>query len=172
MQAWVYVANLVRPTAFSGRLLAQSVAGLPFLLTPGLEVALVPPHHDSPRFARVQSIHDNLTDFWEVGFEGVSKRDGAHLLRGLRCLARKDDLPFDIISAEQESVRGYAVFEAERGLIGTVCDILKNPGQDLLVVKRPDSSLAYIPFVDALVTRVDAAQCRLDVSLPPGLLDL
>ena len=52
MRAWTDVAVLARTKNLQGGFVAQSAAGLPFLLSEGLEVAFVPPVSDAPRAAR------------------------------------------------------------------------------------------------------------------------
>ena len=53
MRAWTDVAVLARTKNLQGGFVAQSAAGLPFLLSEGLEAAFVPPVLDAPRRAQV-----------------------------------------------------------------------------------------------------------------------
>ena len=56
--------------------------------------------------------------------------------------------------------------------VGTVLD-LKTQAQDLLQVKLTEGDrTVLIPFVDAIVPVVDLDQGRVEITPPPGLLDL
>ena len=56
--------------------------------------------------------------------------------------------------------------------VGTIVD-LKTQAQDLLEVKLTESDrTVLIPFVDAIVPVVDLDQNRVEITPPPGLLDL
>jgi 16S rRNA processing protein RimM len=61
----------------------------------------------------------------------------------------------------------------DTGVIGTVRAVEHGPAQDLLVVHLagPDRDVR-VPFVSALVPRVDLVGGWLEVSMPPGLADL
>ena len=59
------------------------------------------------------------------------------------------------------------------GPIGEVVDVIDNPGQMLLRVKRPYGlGDVLVPVVDEIVRDVDAVSQTISVALPNGLLDL
>jgi 16S rRNA processing protein RimM len=45
-------------------------------------------------------------------------------------------------------------------------------GNDLLEITTPTGRVHWVPFVAALVPQVEVAQGRLELRLPPGLLEL
>ncbi len=180
----------------------QSAAGLPFLLSEGLEVAFVPPALDAPRRACVESVQmrDDRTAF--VTFAGICSIDVAERLAGCSCLARRADLPEGELEAQEVDWTGWEVHDASAGLIGSVSCILEMPGQMLLEVaaapgffearhadlQQADSfecsvqadsgkhadepRMILIPLVDEFVVSVDEDDRRIDVDVPSGLLDL
>lgn len=109
---------------------------------------------------------------WRVRFREAADRDAAEALRGLELHVDTGDHdrsadPDDFHDAE---LIGLAVVTVDGSPVGEVSDVL-HPAQDVLVVERPGSPPAYVPFVKALVPSVDVAAGRLVVDPPPGLLD-
>ena len=173
MRAWTDVAVLARTKNLQGGFVAQSAAGLPFLLSEGLEVAFVPPVSDAPRRARVTTVSaiDDRTAV--VAFDAVEGIDAAEALVGCHCLVRRADLPEGALDAHAGTWDGWEVHDARAGLVGTVAGIQELPGQDLLeVVPAAGGRTVLVPLVDALVAGVDEEARRIDVDLPDGLLEL
>lgn len=56
--------------------------------------------------------------------------------------------------------------------VGVVRDLYDAPGGQLLGVDRPGKKELLIPFVQALVKRIDVQAGVLELDAPPGLLDL
>ena len=157
MRAWTDVAVLARTKNLQGGFVAQSAAGLPFLLSEGLEAAFVPPVLDAPRRAQVTAVApvDDRTAI--VTFDAV---EGA-------------DLPEGALEAHAGAWDGWEVHDARTGLVGTVAGIQELPGQDLLeVVPAAGGRTVLVPLVDAFVSGIDEDARRIDVDLPDGLLDL
>ena len=154
MRAWTDVAVLARTKNLQGGFVAQSAAGLPFLLSEGLEAAFV------DRTAIVT-------------FDAVEGIDMAEALVGCHCLVRRADLPEGALEAHAGAWDGWEVHDARTGLVGTVAGIQELPGQDLLeVVPAAGGRTVLVPLVDAFVSGIDEDARRIDVDLPDGLLDL
>ncbi|WP_055479643.1 ribosome maturation factor RimM [Sphaerimonospora mesophila] len=108
-----------------------------------------------------------------LALAGVTDRDAAEELRGTLLVIDSADVPR---SADPDEFRdheliGLAVLTVAGERVGEVTDVLHH-GQDLLVVRRPARSDAYVPFVKALVPEVDLDRGVLVVDAPPGLFDL
>lgn len=172
MRAWMDVAVLAKTRNAKGRLVVKSTAGLPFLLEEGDEVAFVPPRTDVVRRAVVQAVYpvdDRLAD---VEFEGVDG-DTARALVGCHCLIRRSSIDESQLREEPAFWNGWHVVDDAAGPIGEVVDVIDNPGQMLLRVKRPDGlGDVLVPVVDEIVRDVDAVSQTISVALPNGLLDL
>lgn len=104
-------------------------------------------------------------------FEGVADRSGAEALRGLelRIPAEErgeagEDAWWD------EDLVGLRVLAADGAPLGVVADVVHS-AQDLLAVTTVDGREVLVPFVAAIVPRVDVAGGRIVVDAPPGLLD-
>lgn len=193
MHTWANVAKLTETKARSGGLVARCAAGLPFLLSEGIEVAFVPPVLDAPRRGRVTAVRPLGEGEAAVTFDSVGSIDVAEQLVGCCCLVRRDELSAEDRRALEEAeldLAGFQVWDAKAGFIGTVLCVVDNPAQSLLSVSRaaaPDapseaaaaadgahhvSPEVLIPFVDELVTCIDVEAGRIDVNVPHGLLDL
>ena len=172
MRAWMDVAALAKTRNAKGRLVVKSTAGLPFLLEEGDEVAFVPPRTDVVRRAVVQAVYpvdDRLAD---VEFEGVDG-DTARALVGCHCLIRRSSIDESQLREEPAFWNGWHVVDDAAGPIGEVVDVIDNPGQMLLRVKRPYGlGDVLVPVVDEIVRDVDAVSQTISVALPNGLLDL
>ena len=171
MRAWIDVAILAKPKNLDGRLVVRGTAGFPFLLEEGDEVAFVPPQTDLPRRAVVESINEIDDRSAEVIFEGV---DGpaAQGLAGCHCLIRRDSLDESLFEEEPALWEGWTLVDEQAGEVGTVRDLVSNPGQDLLEVDRPDGSTLLVPVVDEIIKDVDVESRKIQTVLPQGLLDL
>lgn len=179
MRAWMHAADLARTKTLQGGLVARSAPGLPFLLREGMEVAFVPPQHDAPRRGIVKNVRDEGKGAYLVTFEGVDDIGTAELLAGCGCLVRREDVPEAVSPEEGAGLAGWEVRDVRAGLVGTVRDVLENPGQTLLEVSalpRAGSDggarTVLIPLVDAFVAGIDEEARRIDVDVPDGLLDL
>lgn len=171
MRKYIDVAYLAKSKNRNGRFVVKSTAGLPFLLEPGDEVALVPPRTDLPRDVRVASVEDAGEGEAVVAFDGVSSDDAREMV-GMHCLIRRDLVDEEALAAAPGLWQGWAVVDGASGQVGHVAGLVENPAQDLLEVARPDGTTVLVPLVDEIVRDVDPDSATVLVSLPQGLLDL
>lgn len=107
-----------------------------------------------------------------VRFEGVADRDAAEALRGVLLVRVVDatERPEDPEEFYDHQLVGLAVRTAAGRDAGVVADVVHAGAQDLLVVRREDQE-RLVPFVSALVPRVDLDERVVVVADLPGLLD-
>lgn len=173
MGTWIDVAVLVKTKSLQGRFVARSAGDLPFLLHEGQEVAFVPPVIDAPRRARVLSVADRGDGRHEVAFDTVTDADTANRLNGCHCLVRGDGLHGEEPAPEGGDVVGWRVHDVNAGYLGTITEVIENPGQSLLSIARVEGGRPLlIPLVDEFVTGLDEDACRVNVHVPVGLLEL
>ena len=174
MRAWIDIACLVHTKNVNGGLVARSAAGLPFLLSEGMEAALVPPVLDAPRRVTVESLQMRNDFEAVVFFEEVADAATAEALVGCHCLVRRAEVADELAELESDlpSWEGWRVFDAEVGLVGQVVEIEDRPLQPLLVVAREGREDALIPLVDEFIEGLDEEARRIDMRLPAGLLDM
>lgn len=174
MREWIDIAELAHTKNLNGGLVARSAAGLPLLLSEGMELALVPPVLDAPRRVTVESLR--FRDDFEavVFFEQVKDAEVAEALVGCHCLARRDELDLDSFEDESEYLtwEGWRVFDRTQGFVGEVDCIEDRPLQPLMVVSREGKPDALIPLVEEFIVEIDEEEQCILMDLAPGLLDL
>ena len=166
MRGWMSIAYLAKPKNLNGGLVARGASGLPFVLHPGLTLAVVPPQLDAPRTLTVSEVTERAENEALVFFDEVSDLSSAELLAGCELLAREEDIDASVLE-EAEALpawEGWSVHE--------VVEVAERATQPLLTVRRAEGGEALIPLVDEFIVDVDEDDRRIDVSLPAGLLDL
>lgn len=182
MHEWVNVAQLTNTKNLDGGLVAQSAAGLPFLLSVGTKLSLVPPVIDAPRHVQVEDMRVLGEDQAVVFLTGVKDAETANMLVGCHCLVRREDIPEEalMIADAEESWDGWTVEDQTIGVLGTVAGVEDRTMQPLLVIARDESlelgegqkDELLIPLVDEFILDVDEEESRILVSVPAGLLNL
>ncbi len=107
-----------------------------------------------------------------VRFEEVGDRSAAETLRGLLVVAEvdPDERPADAEEFYDHQLTGLRVRTTDGEEVGEVTSVVHTGAQDLLAVRRDDGADVLVPFVAALVPRVDLDARLLEVSDRPGLL--
>jgi len=109
-----------------------------------------------------------------IQVQGVNDRNGAEALRGCTIWVPKNDRPsLDKGEFHVSDLIGLTVYVQEsQGLLGIVMSVL-SAGNDLLEVKVEGQKLpVLIPFVNEIVPIVDLKNKRIEITPPPGLLEL
>lgn len=112
-----------------------------------------------------------------VTFDEVVLRDVAEALQGSLLLidtaeagAASDD-PDDDAWWDSDLI-GLQARTVDGAELGAVTDVLHNPGGELLVIDRADSSDLLVPFTRQIVPTVDPTAGIVIIDPPPGLLEL
>ena len=111
MGAWVRVAEFTKAKHLKGGLVARSVAGLPFLLEEGLFCAFVPPVIDVPRQGTVVEVRPEARGGATVFFDTVVDANQADALVGCYVLARREDLPDDVLELQEGGIEGFKIVD-------------------------------------------------------------
>jgi 16S rRNA processing protein RimM len=103
---------------------------------------------------------------------GVDSRDAAEGLRGLRVDARQDELP-PLKDGEfyVHDLVGLDVVTPDGQLLGKLSEVISLPASDIYVVDVGGRRV-MVPAVPQIVTAVDVQSGTIEVTPPPGLLDL
>ena len=104
-----------------------------------------------------------------LAFAGSSDRTAADQLRGTLLYREAEDRVPEPDAWYDHDLVGCAV-RTERGLVGTVSDVVHLPAQDLLAVRVADGTTRLVPLVAELVPSVDLAAREVLVADRPGLL--
>ena len=97
MRGWMSIAYLAKPKNLNGGLVARGASGLPFVLHPGLTLAVVPPQLDAPRTLTVSEVTERAENEALVFFDEVSDLSSAELLAGCELLAREGDIDASVL---------------------------------------------------------------------------
>jgi 16S rRNA processing protein RimM len=71
-----------------------------------------------------------------------------------------------------ESVSGFRVILRNKKLIGTVKEIVQNPGHDLLKIMSPEEKEILIPFHEDFILNIEMKLRIISVELPEGLTEI
>jgi 16S rRNA processing protein RimM len=110
-------------------------------------------------------------DVLKLTFEGygsIEKVSGfagcrVFLTSGASRSAHKDDLA-DLI--------GYTILVQDNNFLGTITEIIQNPGQLLLSIVSPSKKEILIPLHDDFIVSIDHAKKTITMDIPDGLIDL
>jgi len=105
-------------------------------------------------------------------FAGIDTREQAQSLRsGILKVAESDlfPLPEDCYYIFQLQV--LPVYDEERGLLGTIVDVLQTGANDVYVVNGGRYGEILIPVIKQVVTDIDLEERLVRVKLLPGLID-
>lgn len=121
-------------------------------------------------------------ELFVVRLEGVGDRSAAEALVGAELLVPASERPplqagefhlLDLVGLEVRLLpqAGELAADGDTAPIGVVRDLL-HAGNDLLDVELSGGRHVLIPFVEAIVPRVELAGGWIGLTPPPGLLDL
>ncbi len=70
------------------------------------------------------------------------------------------------------SVTGFRVLTPDMKLAGTVAELIRNPGQDLLRITSPEEKEILVPFHEDLILNIDKRKKSIVIDIPEGLREL
>jgi 16S rRNA processing protein RimM len=159
---------VLRPHGLRGEVVVEVLSDVPGRLDPGSR--LLASREGSPlRTLTVASSQPHKSGA-RVRFAGVEDADGAEALRDLSLEVERSAVP----AAEPGT---YYYFEllgcrcSDGGQdLGEVVDLVEDGGGLLLIVADGERRIP-VPFVERFLRTVDVAGKRIDLDLPPGLLE-
>ena len=165
----VLVGTIGRPHGVRGEVKVDVQSDVPERFARGSELLLVRPGR-SGRPVTVRGFRP-ARGGGILALDGVDDRDAAEALRGAQLEVKREDVP----EAPEGfyyywQLEGCRCFEAGAGELGEVLEVIEDGGGHLLRV-RGGGCEVLVPFVDAFLERVDVAAGRIDLCLPPGLLE-
>ncbi|MCI7551361.1 MAG: ribosome maturation factor RimM [Actinomycetaceae bacterium] len=102
-------------------------------------------------------------------FEGVTTRDTAEALRGVRLQIDTSSLPSEEDAWYSHELCGLEALDPEGYELGTVVGLEPMPAQDLLLVRIDSGEIVRVPFVHEIVTDVDVDDHCVVIDAPAGL---
>lgn len=175
----MHLARLIRPQGRRGEVLAEILTDFP------------------ERFAEMRNAFlwrgDNFTatsiaieHSWlhkgkvVLKFVQVDSISAAEALRGAELvIPREERLPLQPDAVYIGDLIGCQLIDltssehSNPSIVGTICDVIQQEKTaDLLIVAGEDGSEYEIPFAKAYLGKIDLAGRRLEMNLPPGLLEV
>jgi 16S rRNA processing protein RimM len=166
----ILVGVLSRPHGIRGELRLEIHSDNPARFAPGSELLLVP-SRGPRRPVRVRRFRP-VPSGGLIAIEGCETREEAEELQGARLEVERSRVPVAPAGFYyQYELVGCRCFEAAHGELGEVVDLVEDGGGHLLRVQSGGREL-LVPFVEAFLERVDVAARRIDLKLPPGLVEI
>jgi 16S rRNA processing protein RimM len=121
----------------------------------------------SRRDVRIATVRDHKGRY-VVSLEGVETADAAQSYVGGTFYAPRERIERELDAGEHLDIDlvGCSLFAPNGKVLGVVEDVRHYPSSDMLIV---DGKM--VPMVKAFVRGIDTIDKRIDVDLPPGLLD-
>ncbi|NJP39880.1 16S rRNA processing protein RimM [Oscillospiraceae bacterium HV4-5-C5C] len=168
---YLHVARITAAHGIKGMVKAQRLSRVPGRLEALQQAYLLQPDESQPRLISLTvQFHQQLL---LLKIEGIEDRDAAEQLRGCWVsLDRSQAGPAPQGHYYIADLIGCQVYDARRGLIGTLRDIVDGPGYDLYIIKRPGMTDLYLPAVNEQIRQIALEKRRIDVCLPEGLWEL
>ncbi|MEH2128229.1 ribosome maturation factor RimM [Nostoc sp.] len=178
---WLEIGKIVAPQGLSGELRVYPISDFPERFeVPGKRWLLCSGDIEPQPIELLTGRYISNKNLYVIKLAGVENCDRAEALRGCKLMVPASDRPQ--LSEDEYHVLdliGLEVFmQASGELVGTVVDIIP-AGNDLLEVKLHESFAAdkkqktvLIPFVEAIAPVVDLKSNRIEITPPPGLLEI
>jgi 16S rRNA processing protein RimM len=71
-----------------------------------------------------------------------------------------------------KGLSGYKVYKIDNRLVGTIIDVIENPGQLLMNVRIKKDKEILIPLHEDLIIRIDNKKKIIKMDLPQGLIEI
>ncbi|MEH1823982.1 MAG: ribosome maturation factor RimM [Nostoc sp.] len=178
---WLEIGKIVSPQGLSGELRVYPVSDFPERFeVPGKRWLLRSGDTEPQPIELLTGRYITNKNLYVIKLAGVENCDQAEALRGCTLMVPASDRPQ--LGEDEYHVLdliGLEVFMQVSGeLVGTVVDIIP-AGNDLLEVKLHESlggdkkqKTVLIPFVEAIAPVVDLKSNRIEITPPPGLLEI
>ena len=106
-----------------------------------------------------------------ISFDGYNSLEQVNEFIGCRLFLTSSEKP-ENSGNDLNSLTGYQVRTTENDLVGTISEIIENPGQILLDIKTALNKKILIPFHEDFIVRIDNKKKIITMDLPEGLMEI
>lgn len=114
----------------------------------------------------------NGTDILEVRLEGYESIEKASEFTGCRVFLTSVPEGFTSNDFTDIDITGYSLKSHDGKTVGSITEVIRNPGQWLLKTVTKEGNELLIPFHDDLVEETDHEERNIVMRLPDGLTDI
>lgn len=164
---WVCIGRIIRPHGVKGALSLKLENPQSQSLRPGLKIRV-----ETKRGIAQEHIVTSFVAGRILSLSGLDDRNIAEAFNQSTVFIKRSDFPAlrnDEIYLND--MLGFEVLDQENNSIGHVEAFSDNTAQVLIEVRLSDGRVGMIPFVAALVKKVDEGAKTIIVDLPEGLLE-
>ncbi|MDJ0620431.1 MAG: ribosome maturation factor RimM [Calothrix sp. MO_192.B10] len=183
MDEWIEIGKIVAPQGLGGEMRVYPETDFPERFeVPGTRWLLRPGENTPTSVELLSGRYIDGKKLYVIKLAGVENRNQVEELRGCKLMVPASDRP--TLGEDEYHVLdliGVEVYLQETGeLVGTVVDVIA-AGHDLLEVepageegkkKGKSNQNILIPFVKAIAPVVDLSARRIEITPPPGLLEV
>lgn len=164
----VLIGEIIKPHGIKGEVKVRPITDFPQRFKKLQEVILVDPKGTKNTF-KVKKANVQGTEII-LALDEVNTRDEAEKLRGMAIKIQRSEVPpLEEGHYYYFELEGMEVYE-EDNFLGTLTQVIETGANDVYLVKGPQGEIC-VPALKAVVKKVDVPGKRMDVVLPPGLLD-
>jgi 16S rRNA processing protein RimM len=165
----VTVGRVIRPQGVRGEVTVAVLTDVPGRFAPGTTLLMAREEGGPAEPVEVVFERQHKTGV-VVRFAGIEDRDRAEELRGRWLEVERSQVPPAPAGTYYHfELLGCRCFDGGREL-GEVVDLAEDGGGLLLIVANGELRVP-IPFVGSFLREVDVAAGRIDLDLPPGLIE-
>lgn len=170
LPARVTVGRVIRPHGVRGELVVSVLSDVPGRFASGNKLLMAREEGGAAETVEVESERPHKTGV-VLRLAGVEDRDRAEELRGRWLEVERSEVPAAPPGTYYHfELLGCRCFDGGREL-GEVVDLIEDGGGLLLIVANGEHRVP-VPFVSGFLREVDVASGRIDVDLPPGLVEV
>lgn len=111
-------------------------------------------------------------DLLKLSFDGYESDAKVSGFIGCRVFLTDSDSENKPSKTDTNNITGFKVFLADTNLLGTITDIIENPGQWLLIIKSPANKEILIPLHEDFIVSIDKKKKSVIMNLPEGLTEI
>lgn len=106
-----------------------------------------------------------------IKFDGYDTPDSIKEFTGCE-ITIPDEPDESLILPDSEDITGFVLFSSEGPEIGTITELIRNPGQDLLRVISNNNEEILIPLHEDLIVSIDRGSKSVRMNIPDGLIEI
>jgi 16S rRNA processing protein RimM len=108
----------------------------------------------------------------KLEFEGCHSASQVSEFAGCRVFLTSTPLSSGNETEEINRLKGYRVFYGDNNFLGSVKEIIPNPGQWLFSISSPENKEILIPFHEHFIVSIDNDMLIVVMDLPDGLIEI